>query len=274
VCDECFPVGSDGCSTLRQKDYDPSSQKGKGSACKDGNPRVLTPQDIDNAKYIKLACILATGRFVRQVLELGTQYPHILLHLYIVHRRNFKASATSTFVPYEPYASPGQVLKAVNGRPANDYNNKKRTWRPNKDAVWKACAAKSVKAWEENIKPGLVAAYDPFMAHGDYSTQLETSLRAAGVPEAMLIDLVVGVSDTFHTSTKILQAAGVPLDAVVKQAYGAGAPEVRNDFSMEGDPQQQCKPKQPKQQPPTEPQDVGTRQVLQPPKVPQQGLQL
>ncbi|GIL64845.1 hypothetical protein Vafri_18717 [Volvox africanus] len=115
VCDECFPVGSDGCSTLRQKDYDPSSQKGKGSACKDGNPRVLTPQDIDNAKYIKLACILATGRFVRQVLELGTQYPHILLHLYIVHRRNFKASATSTFVPYEPYASPGQVLKAVNG---------------------------------------------------------------------------------------------------------------------------------------------------------------
>ncbi|GIL58043.1 hypothetical protein Vafri_13243 [Volvox africanus] len=160
-------------------------------------------------------------------------------------------------------------------RPANDYNNKKRTWRPNKDAVWKACAAKSVKAWEENIKPGLVAAYDPFMAHGDnYSTQLETSLRAAGVPEAMLIDLVVGVSDTFHTSTKILQAAGVPLDAVVKQAYGAGAPEVRNDFSMEGDPQQQCKPKQHKQQPPTEPQDVGTRQVLQPPKAPQQGLQI
>ncbi|GIL67903.1 hypothetical protein Vafri_21119, partial [Volvox africanus] len=66
----------------------------------------------------------------------------------------------------------------------------------------------------------------------------------------------------------------VPLDAVVKQAYGAGAPEVRNDFSMEGDPQQQCKPKQHKQQPPTEPQDVGTRQVLQPPKAPQQGLQI
>ncbi|GIL66413.1 hypothetical protein Vafri_19933 [Volvox africanus] len=31
-----------------------------------------------------------------------------------VHWRNFKASATSTFVPYKPYASPGEVLKAVN----------------------------------------------------------------------------------------------------------------------------------------------------------------
>ncbi|GIL54725.1 hypothetical protein Vafri_10444, partial [Volvox africanus] len=72
--------------------------------------------------------------------------------------------------------------------------------------------------------------------------------------------------------------SAVSLDAVVKQAYGAGAPEVQNEkkdhFSMEGDPQQQCKPKQHKQQPPTEPQDVGTRQVLQPPKVQQQGLQI
>ncbi|GIL52854.1 hypothetical protein Vafri_8616 [Volvox africanus] len=43
---------------------------------------------------------------------------------------------------------------------------------------------------------------------------------------------------------------------------------------MEGHTQQQCKPKQPKQQPPTEPQDVGTKQVLQAPKVQQQGQQI